>query len=52
MSLISTLDTVELAKLMKAVILEIEKKMKNTKPTKSGSMPKGVVKSRLTHGGR
>jgi hypothetical protein len=51
MSLIKNLDAVDLAKLMKAVIVEIEKRVKNTKPTKSvkkaGSMPKGVVPPQL-----
>jgi hypothetical protein len=51
MSLIKTLDASDLAKLMKAVIVEIEKRVKNTKPMKAakkaGSMPKGVVPPQL-----
>jgi hypothetical protein len=51
MSLVKMLDAVDLAKLLKAVIVELEKRVKGTKPTKSvkkaGSMPKGVVPPQL-----
>jgi len=51
MTVIKTLDAADLAKIMKAVIVELEKRFKGAKPTKSakkaGSMPKGVVPPQL-----
>ena len=48
MTLLKTLDAHDLAKLLKAVIAELAKKMNGSKaPKKAGSMPKGVVPKQL-----